>query len=125
LAEHQRRPAGALDEGEAVPVRDLRSWRRQQGRERPEGQVHMLDRDQVGVVGVDLRRTAVVIEYHQLDFAAKEAAVRIDIVRPQLVATLECLPVGREVTGQGQRGADQYRLGRGRRARSGAATGSY
>ena len=114
LAEDQRRAAGALDERVAVPVRHLGGGRGEQRGERAEGQVHVMHGDQVRVVGVDLRRAAVVVEYHQLHLAAEQAAAGVDVVGPEIVAALVGLAIGGEVAGQRQRRADEDgRLGAG------------
>src|SRR6185437_7243420 len=104
-----RRAARALHERVPVPVRDRRGGRGQQRGERAEGERHVVGVDQCLVVGDDLGRRAVVVEDLDLDLAAEQAAVGVDLAGPELVAVLVGLAVGAEVTGQRQRGADHDR----------------
>jgi len=83
-----------------------RRLRREQGRERRQRQVHLLLGDQRAVVGRGKRDIALVVKEDQLDGAAQQAAVAVDVAGPQLVADLAGLPVGREplrLLGPGER----------------------
>src|SRR6185437_13835661 len=122
-----RRAARALHERVPVPVRDRRGGRGQQRGERAEGERHVVGVDQRLVVGDDLAGRAVVVEDLDLDLAAEQAAVGVDLAGPELVAVLVGLAVGAEVAGQRQRGADHNRsfgaAAAGRAAAGGTAAG--
>ena len=59
----------------------------------------MVGRDQCRVIGNDLALVTPVVEVDQLDLAAEQAARRVDVVHPELVALQERLAVGGEVAG--------------------------
>ena len=92
LVEHGGAAAGRLDERVAVAVRDGCGRRGEQGRERPEDEVDLVLRDEVLVVRRRLRRAAGVVLDDQLHLPAQDAALRVDGLRPQLVALLANLP---------------------------------
>jgi hypothetical protein len=100
------RAACPLHERVAVPGRDGRGGGGQQRGERAEGQVHVVRGEQGLVVGVHLGGGAVVVDDLERDLAAEDAAVRVDVAGPQLVAALEGLAVRGKVAGQRERRAD-------------------
>ncbi len=110
-----RTPTGAppAPSTNAYPLRaaTCRGGRGQQRGERPEGQVDVVGVDQRLVVGDDLVGVALVIQDRQLDLAAEDAARRVDVLDPQVVALLEGLAVGGEVAGQGEGRTDGDRRG--------------
>ena len=124
VAERRGRAAGALDERVPVAVDDLRGRHGQQRRERAEHELVVVGGDQLLVVGHDLGRARRVGDDVELDRVAHQAAGRVDVGGPQLVALLERLAVGREVAGQRQRRADRDRRLVGRAARRRARAGS-
>src|SRR5262249_48600135 len=98
-----------LDECVVVTRRHLRGRGGQQGGERPEHKRRVVGADQLGVVGGDGARVAVVVHDLQGDLVAEQPAALVDLLHPQVVAPLERLAVHREVAGQRERRADQDR----------------
>ena len=96
--EDGRRPARAFDHGVAVAVHGGRRRKRQERRERTEGQVHVVRRDQGLVVRDHLRRARRVRDDLQLDLVTEQSALFVLIRGPQFVALLKGVAVAREVT---------------------------
>jgi hypothetical protein len=69
----------------------------------------MVGVDQRLVVGRHLGRRTVVVEDLQVDLAAEDAALGVDLTGPELVGLLVGLAVRTEVPGQGQRSSDDQR----------------
>ena len=99
--------ARALDHGEVVAAHGLGGRRGEQRRERAERQVDVVLHDQLLVLGLGLVRVAVVVEDLELDLAAEQSAVAVDVALPELVALLERLAVGGEAARQRERDAHQ------------------
>src|SRR5450631_3207059 len=112
-----------LGEGVAETVGDRRRRDREQAAERSEDERDLVLRDQVLVVGDDLRGAARVIHVLHGHLVAEQAALGVLVMRPEVVALDEGLAVPREIPGQRYRDADRYRrcLGRAAGGRTAAA----
>jgi hypothetical protein len=113
-------PAGRFDEGVAEAARDGRRRDGEQAGERPEHQVDVVGGDQVLIVGDYLGRVRRVIDDLQADLASEQATLRVDRIRPQLVALLgRGGQVGEVARRRHRRPDDQWRsrAGRARRGR--------
>ena len=94
-----------------VAVRDRCRRAREQRGERPEDQVDVVACDQLLVVRDRLARIGRVVDDLQLDLASEEAAVRVDVGRPEVVAALHRLPRIGEVAAERERDPDLDRPG--------------
>src|SRR6185437_8091391 len=98
LREHGRAAADALKHHVPVPVSDDRSRLGQQGRVRAEGEIDLVYRNQLLIVGNDLRRARSIGQEVHNDRTTEDATVSVLVSGPGLVALLGGEPVRGEVT---------------------------
>src|SRR6266516_679409 len=99
----------SLDKGIPISLRDRRPIHRKCIVERSEDEIDLIDGDQFLVVKCSLLGPGRIIIKGHLDLVAKQTAVAIDIVCPDLVPLLYGLTIGGRITRERHGNADFHR----------------